>query len=395
VSGVVYPVVALLALIALAYKIPPLIRDPRSPARRALVAMLACLAWAPAMNTPFVYVRFDELTGVPNLARLIAHYGIVGFAVSVQLLLLHWTVASPPRRSTWLRLLAVAATTAAMAVFFVLAPLDVSLTGEFTVRYGDAPFMAEYMLVYLGYFVLALVDILRLSWRFAGLTRQRFLRTGLRLVGYGAVFGLAYCLEKGFYIAARNAGYEPIPAAVQEQLSPVLTGPGCVLMLIGFTIPSWGPRAAAAGAWLGRLRAYRRLHPLWDLLRRATPEIALDPGRSRRVAVRDLDYRLVRLVVEIRDGWLALRPWFDAEVARAAATGGQPDGERDDRVHAAVLVAAVRAKARGQEPVERWTAGPWGGADMAEETAHLLRIARHLRALEGPRSTEAERMATR
>ncbi|HEY0002758.1 MAG TPA: MAB_1171c family putative transporter [Actinoplanes sp.] len=384
-SKVIYPVVALLALIALAYKVPPLIRDPRSPARRALVAMLACLAWAPAMNTPFVYVRFDDLTEVPNLARLIAHYGIIGFAVSVQLLLLHWTVESPPRRSTWFRLLAVAAAAAAMAVFFVLAPLDVSLTSEFTVRYGDAPYMAQYMLVYLGYFVLALVDILRLSWRFARLTRQRFLRVGLRLVSYGAVFGLAYCLEKGFYIAARNAGYEPIPADVQEQVSPLLTGPGCVLMLIGFTIPSWGPRVATAGTWLQRLRTYHRLHPLWELVRQATPEIALEPGRSRRVALRDIDYRLVRLVVEIRDGWLALRPWFDAHVAREAAGTGGADDEGNHRVHAAVLVAAARAKARGEQPAERWTAGPQGGTDMAEETEHLLRIARQLRTIEIPR----------
>jgi hypothetical protein len=369
VSKVIYPLVALLALIALAYKIPPLLRDPRSPTRRVLVAMLACLVWAPAANTPFIYVRIDALTGVPNLARLIAHYGIVGFAVSVQILLLHWTVEHPPRRSTWLRLLAVAATVVAMAVFFVLAPLDVSLTSEFTSRYGDAPYMAEYMLVYLGYFLIALVDILRLAWRFAGLTRQRFLRVGLRLVSYGAVFGLAYCLEKGFYIAARNAGYDPIPAHAQEQMSPLLTGPGCVLMLIGFTIPSWGPRLAL----VHRFQTYRGLYPLWRLLYEVTPEIALDPGQVRRGAVRDIDYRLVRRVVEIRDGWLALRPYFDARVA--AARTGAPDEE----VLAAVLVAAAGAKARGEVPAETYRADPQGGEDIAQETAHLLRIARRVR----------------
>lgn len=384
-SSVVYPLVALLALIALAYKIPPLIRDPRSATRRALVAMLACLVWAPAANTPFVYVRIDELIGVPNIARLIAHYGIIGFAVSVQLLLLHWTVTDPPRSRTWFRLIAVAAAVAAMAVFFTLAPLDTTLTREFTTVYGDAPWMPEYMLVYLGYFVIALVDILRLSWRFARLTRQRFLSLGLRLVGYGAVFGLAYCVEKAFYVATRNAGWEPIPPAVQEQMSPLLTGPGCVLILIGFTIPSWGPRVAAAGTWWRRLRTYHRLYPMWELLSRATPEIALDPGQIHRGAVRDIEYRLVRLVVEIRDGWLALRPWFDARVARDAGGDGDPD-----RVQAAVLAAAVRAKARGAEPDERWTADPTGGTDIAEETEHLLRIARHLR----DRYPETKRMVT-
>jgi hypothetical protein len=387
VSKVIYPVVALLALVALAYKIPPLVRDPRSPTRRALVAMLACLVWAPLVNTPFVYVRFDALFGVPNLARLIAHYGIIGFAVSVQMLLLHWTVERPSPRSTWVRLVAVAAAVVAMAVFFVLAPLDTSLTSEFTARYGDAPYVAAYMLVYLGYFVVALLDILRLSWRFTGLTRQPFLRLGLRLVSYGAVFGLAYCLEKGFYIASRNAGLEPIPADVQEQMSPLLTGPGCVLMLIGFTIPSWGPRLAAGRAWLRRLRTYRRLYPLWRLLYEATPEIALDPEQPPRGSVRDVEYRLVRRVVEIRDGWLALRPYFDARVAREAAAtrGGQ------DAVHAAVLAAAARAKARGERPEELYIADPQGGTDLAEETAQLLRIARRLRTVDVTRPTaEAE-----
>jgi hypothetical protein len=377
VSKVIYPVVALLALIALAYKIPPLVRDPRSPTRRALVGMLAFLVWAPLVNTPFVYVRFDELTGVPNLARLIAHYGIIGFAVSVQLLLLHWTVERPSPRRIWIRFVAVAGAVAAMAVFFVLAPLDTSLTSEFTAVYGDAPYMAAYMLVYLGYFVIALIDILRLSWRFTGLTRQPFLRIGLRLVSYGAIFGLAYGLEKGFYVASRNAGFEPIPMDVQEQMSPLLTGPGCVLMLIGFTIPSWGPRLVAGRAWLRRLRAYRRLYPLWKLLYDATPEIALDPEQPHRSSVRDLEYRLVRRVVEIRDGWLALRPYFDARVAREAAARS---GASQDAIHAAVLAAAVRAKARSERPAELYTADPQGGTDIAEETAQLLRIARHLRA---------------
>jgi hypothetical protein len=394
VSKVIYPVVALLALVALAYKIPPLLRDPHSPTRRALVALLACLVWAPLVNTPFVYVRFDALTGVPNLARLVAHYGIIGFAVSVQILLLHWTVERPPPRRTWLRLITVAAAGVAMAVLFVLAPLDTSLTSDFTARYGNAPYVGAYMLVYLGYFVVALADILRLSWRFARLTRQPYLRAGLRLVSYGAVFGLAYCLEKGGYVAARNAGYEPLPADVQEQMSPLLTGPGCVLMLIGFTIPSWGPRVAAGRVWLRRLHTYRRLYPLWKLLYDATPEIALDPEQEHRGSLRDVEYRLVRRVVEIRDGWLALRPYLDARVARDAAArygilgvedrGAADRGAEDrdvehrDAVHAAVLVAAARAKARGETPAEPYTADLPGGTDLAEETTQLLRIARRL-----------------
>lgn len=383
-DSVLYPLVALLAATALAYKIPALLRDPRSPTRRALVAMLACLVWAPTVNTPVVYLAFDGLVGVPNLARLVAHAGILGFAVSVQILLLHWTVPQPGRGRTWIRLASVAVAAAAMTILFVLAPVDVSTT-EFTVRYGDAPHIDQYMIVYLGYFAVALVDIMRLSWRYARLTSRPFLRLGLRLVTVGAALGVTYCVEKAGYVSARRVGLELVPAAVQESLSPILTGSGSLLMLIGFTIPSWGPRVAGAGDRLRRYRTYRRLSPLWRMLCRATPEIALHPttGRPSMPAVRDLEYRLVRRVVEIRDGWLALRPYLNARTAdearRLARQAGLDDDQTAAVVYAAVLTDACTAKARDETPERVYAEEPVGGRDIAEETAELTRIAAALR----------------
>lgn len=379
-----FPLVAVVGAIALAYKIPALLRDPRSPTRRALVAMLACLVWAPTMNTPAVYLAFDRLVGVPNLARLVAHTGILGFAVSVQILLLHWTVPQPARWRTWMRLASVAVAATAMMVLFILAPVDES-TVEFTVRYGDAPYIDQYMMVYLGYFAVALVDIMRLSWRYARLTSRPFLRLGLRLVTVGAALAVAYCVEKAGYVAARRFGVELFPAAVQESFSSILAVPGALLMLVGFTIPSWGPRVAAMPTSLRRYRTYRRLGPLWRLLHRATPEIALDPaaGRSTLAELRDLEYRLVRRVVEIRDGWLALRPYLDRRTADAARRLAQRAGLDDARttavVHAAVLTGACAAKAQGEPAADVYTEEPGGGRDITQETVELSRVAGALR----------------
>lgn len=379
-----FPVVAVVAVIALAYKIPALLRDPRSPTRRALVAMLACLVWAPTMNTPAVYLAFDRLVGVPNLARLVAHAGILGFAVSVQILLLHWTVPQPGAARTWIRLASVAAAATAMTVLFLLAPVDESTT-EFTVRYGDAPYIDQYMMVYLGYFAVALVDIMRLSWRYSRLTQRPFLRLGLRLITVGAVLAVAYCVEKAGYVAARRAGIELFPSAVQESFSPLLAAPGALLILVGFTIPSWGPRVAALVARLGTYRTYRRLEPLWRMLYQATPEIALDPagGPPGLAVLRDLEYRLVRRVVEIRDGWLALRPYLDrrtADAARHLALRAGLDGDQVTAVvHAALLTGACAAKARGEPAAEAYTDEPAGGSDIDQETAELSRVARALR----------------
>ncbi len=369
---VLYPLLATLAAIALAYKIPALVRDPRSPSRRALVAMLACLVWAPAVNTPALYLAFDRLTGIANLARLVAHFGIIGFAVSVQILLLHWTISQPHPSRTWLRLASVAIAATAMTVFFTLAPVDQSTT-EFTVRYGDAPYIAPYMIVYLGYFVFALVDIMRLSWRYARPAQRPFLRLGLRLVTVGAGFGVAYCVEKAAYIAVRRTGISLLPAAVQEAISPVLTATGSLLMLIGFTIPSWGPRLASASAWGKRYATFRRLHPLWRLVYDAVPEIALEPAGG--AGLRDLEYRLVRRIVEIRDGWLALRPYLShetAEIARRLGTSADLSADRlGATISAAVLADAARAKTRGETPSRVLALEPSGGRDFTEELTEL------------------------
>lgn len=374
-----YPLQAALAAIALAYKIPALVRDPRSPSRRALVAMLACLVWAPAFDTPVIYLAFDRLTGVANLARLIAHFGIIGFAVSVQILLLHWTVSEPRPSRTWRRLASVTVTAVAMTVLFTLAPVDESTT-EFTVRYGDAPYVAPYMVVYLGYFIFALVDIIRLSWRYARLTQRPFLRLGLRLVTFSAGFGVVYCVEKAAYISARAADLSLLPAPVQESVGPVITAAGSVLMLIGFTIPSWGPKLASAAAWVKRYVTFRRLQPLWLLVYDATPEIALEPTRG--AGLRDLEYQLVRRIVEIRDGWLALRPYLDHDTAQLAGSLGAAADLSADRlrasVSAAVLTEAARAKGRGETPRRLLALDPSGGSDIADETAELLRIAAEL-----------------
>src|SRR6201996_7921013 len=54
----------------------------------------------------------------------------------------------------------------------------------------------------------------------------------------------------------------------------------------------------------------RRLYPLWAGLCQAVPGIALDPVPvwADRLDPRDLQVRLYRRVIEIRDGYMALTP---------------------------------------------------------------------------------------
>ena len=390
-----YPIGVLASLAALCYKLPDLLRDPKSPMLRAFCAAVASLLWGFTFATPVIYVSFDRLVGVPNLARLMMHTGIMALSAALQRLLLYWAypaeeAAARARRRVGGFLLAVAT----MTVLFILAPVDQDTT-DFTTRYGAAPFVPWYLAVYLGYFGIALADIARLSNRYATFSGRPFLRRGLRSAAIGACFGVVYTVEKASYIVAKQFGIDLVPARVQENASPLLAGPGAILVLAGLTLPAWGPQLASLWAWAARYLAYQRLRPLWQTLYRATESIALeDPGdtgvlrgRIGRVVVRDpqaltdtmnlrdLDYRLVRRVVEIQDGRLALRPYLDAAVADSAelqARGaGLADQELQASVEAAVIAAAVVAKAEEREPAQRYTFPSFADEDLTSETARL------------------------
>jgi hypothetical protein len=121
---------------------------------------------------------------------------------------------------------------------------------------------------------------------------------------------------------------------------------------------------------------------LWLALYQATPEIALDAPASLhdRWWPRDLDYRLVRRVVEIRDGRLALRPHLSAVAAHAARRAGERAGLAGSRlqatIEAAVIAEAIHAKPRNVEPAGRYTFEVRGGDDLASETVWLVQVAR-------------------
>jgi len=100
------------------------------------------------------------------------------------------------------------------------------------------------------------------------------------------------------------------------------------------------------------------------------------------LAVRDLNFRLYRRVVEIRDGGLALRPCMDPAIAdearRLCRAAGLSEHERQAVVEAASLAAAMRATRQGTRGVSGpSSAGMSGGADLPSEIAVLERVAHH------------------
>lgn len=96
--------------------------------------------------------------------------------------------------------------------------------------------------------------------------------------------------------------------------------------------------------------------------------------------MRDVNIRLHRRVIEIRDGLLTLRPYVDPRVREDAQVQGRAAGLSGDDLaavsEAATIAAAIRSKSQG-EPVgegDMIVAAP-GGSSMLDEAAFLIRVA--------------------
>jgi hypothetical protein len=379
---VIWPLSALLAWSAFLYKVRHLVREPGSLSLRLICVMLACVALTHTLTVPSVYVGFERLVGVANISIIVSVACAMGFVLAGQRLLLHWVypVEQARRRARpWQAFYVVALV--AQIVLFALASVDVS-TYYFVETYGGTPFARECILIGDLCVFLAVVDMGRLCWRYASIAGRRFLRFGLRCTGIGALSAAVYFPVEMAHIVARSFHITVIPTGVMSDVFTTL-GLICALLIgCGLTIPAWGPRLAAASAWISKYRAHRQLHPLWLALYRTHPAIALHVRNPLKdpLWTRDLDYRLVRRVVEIRDGQLALRPYLSGAVARNARIAGERHGLRGTRLEAmvesATLDEAIRAHHHGSPAAEPYHRAAPGGADLAEETAWLVQVAR-------------------
>ncbi|MGD9891550.1 MAG: MAB_1171c family putative transporter [Dehalococcoidia bacterium] len=377
---------AVLAWAAVAYKLPAFRRGPHHTVRCAHWLTLLCLALALTVLLPPIYVRLDHLSSIPNLSRLLSNSLMLVACWTAQAFLGHLNRADERarlliRRSGW----ALVCALVLMAVLFARAPVEVEEEAvDFTGRFGNAPFVMEYRLVFLASLFLALVSILRLASRFARAFDRPALSLGLHLVALGCLVGIGYAAHEGLRITTLRLGFgEPLPAS--SLITRALVAGAVVLTLMGSIIPAWGARAGipALYRWVSRYRAYRRLYPLWRDLYQANPEIALLPAPSAladALTVRDLGFRLYRRVVEIRDGHLAVRPYLDPATAvsaqRLCQNAGLSGEEASTAIEAASLAAALRARAEGQLPLSNPVAPTTlGGADVRSEVAVLERVA--------------------
>jgi hypothetical protein len=403
-GSMLYPFCAILAWLAAFYELPRL-RRQKDASLLALCAAFTLLAAGFTFSTPTIWLHVDRLVRYPNISALLSQGCAFIFTAALQVLLLLWLNS---REDAWARIRrrspAFAAVLAAMTILFLLTPKTPENPTDFAASNAGQPYYAAYLLLYMAAFAVMQIEVIRLCVRYARNCGRPWLRRGLRTATAGAAFALIYCLARTADAVGALAGLD---VRTWEPIARVGVSAGDILYLIGWTMPSWGPRLSAAWAWIADYRAHRSLYALWAALYELAPQMALDPPRTRTgdiLSMRDMHFRLHRRVIEIQDGILALRPHLAAAVADGPAATGAPHpaaaplGYVGPAVIAAQLRTAMDAKASNAPPASVVAPVPVpGGQDGFEgEMRWLVGVARAFdRAAPAPAANRARKGVSR
>ena len=350
--------------------------------KRLVLTYLGALAISFTLQAPGCYEAAGDLLGIPNVAKPLSHWTVLIAAWAARNLLLWMREGGEPVRLSWRLRFLVAGSVVGTGVLFALADTPVNDV-KFNLYYGDRPLVLEYWLVYLVGLMPALVELGRLSWLNLCDAERPAVRLRLWMSTIGVVAIIAYHVHKGLFFTARRFDL-PYSNTFTSVMDKYLTLVAFVLVLLSASLPRL--RVSGDGviaAWVHRFVTYQRLRPLWLALYRANPQIALSPPRSPlldRLDPRDLDLRLYRRVVEIRDGRLALQAYLDPEAVAGlrerAVREGKTGHQLEAAVEAAILAAGLRARSAGESPPNGPShAAIHGGRDLGSDTAFLAEVA--------------------
>jgi hypothetical protein len=329
-----------------------------APVRRVVWTTMVLLAAIGTLDLPAIGAQLDAACGLPNLADVAQHVLAI-VATTLALYCVEQVFGRPEPRNrwpAWARTVPPAGAVTALIVLFALSPArthptDTRLYTDFTMQYATHPEVVAYWVIFAVYLGTTFAVTARLAWRYGRRARRSLLGIGLQLTAAGMVAGLFYLGYGTAVVAARAAGVQGPFITTAPVVIQGLVGALIVLVAVGGVLPAarrWALVRQATQYW-----SLRQLYPLWAGLCQAVPGIALDPvpAWADRLDPRDLQVRLYRRVIEIRDGYMALTPVAVPgieDLVRAAA-GRRPLGPADQGTLAAAvqLELARRAELRG------------------------------------------------
>ncbi|MBW5486080.1 MAB_1171c family putative transporter [Streptomyces bambusae] len=364
---VCFVIAALSSYAALVYRLCQLRSSWRDNAYRTLLVtlLLQCLTFTMGA----VAMGSQTFLGVGNLAILLMHVAAVAFCVSAQIILLRWATASEEterKARAWL-LTGMALSVLLIALFFVADGPGRPAT-DFNTGSGQ-PLVLTYLLVFIVSQAVPCVTIFRQCGPYARMADNASLRKALRMLSVAAVVLFLYCTARTVNILTAAWG---VDIGAWTVAANVFSAAGIVTLSLSLTLSSWEPAVARLVEWARSYRSYRALYPLWRDLYESSPDIVLEPAGSASVS--DLNYRLHRRVIEIRDGWRDLRPYIDRAGdggSGVAVDAGAGTEARQAFAEAAQIRKALHAKRTGTLPDDNKDAGDFNDRNTDNFTAEV------------------------
>lgn len=340
-------------------RLPTLWRDAQ---QRAVWATICSLALAKTVATPGVNALLGDLVPQPQTVPHLLGVAVAYFLLRFICLITDYYAGRP--RAARYQLALAGSVAVLLIVLMSVTPGGIKISAaELT---GTAtPTVAAYWVVLNGYLGTSLGIATVLFWRL-GRSADGLLRNGLRAITIGTFMVALFAALKIALIVAYSFG-----ASVSvDEIEPVANGLrsfGTILTLVGAAVPAGGKLRSVLGAY----RSLWALRPLWRVMRRTFPDVILFSRRRALVelaGVDDVQLRLYRRVIEIRDGMLTLRDYLPAGALSDARVFV---GESPALIEACGIALALLRHRSGVAPTEggdRWTDI---GGELADEVSWL------------------------
>jgi len=352
---------------------------------RSLWSALVALAVMATVSSTDVRRAITGVTGTPTTAATVKHLAFYVTACAVVVLVESFYPRAGLRR--WLPH-RTAITLAAAGALLVALPAFVPPTGGTVLSGVDVYDPAWWSVLAWGAYAVELTVGLtaaaRTAWANSRPPAEGPLRTGLVLIGVGALAGFSYVGLKLVLLAAvlahRNA------TRLDQPLELVTIACAVIPIGIGSSFVLLAAAATRVRGTLTDARDLHRLRPLWRAIRRGVPGVTI---RTFPVwqSVQKSHLLLLRTVVEIYDGLLELRPFAAPSVVDHHRVDLGPTVDGDDATREArwIQVALVE-KGRGAAPgVPRPQEYP-GHGDLRGDLRWLCAVSRAFQHLPAPRA---------
>ena len=301
------------------------LREPGPP--RSIELALIFLAFAEPFTLEPVYRLANQLLATPaggSMVRLALATGTMAGVLSV-------SEGAQARRQRlhrgWAVAVAAVAVTTLPLVASPVRTVPPELTG--TTHYFDAGWRSVVLWVpFLAFTCWAASSALLVSWPGARKAAPGPLRTSLRLVVVTCLLGWAYVVTKSVVLLAWHMPGADLRfwARFDQVSEPVIVSAACVLGALGVGWQSISP----AGQVVRKRALLWQLQPLWSVLHELAPGVELIYGKA------DVDFRLRRRVLEMKDALLEVEDRLAADLVQAAHSGAE-----SAEAPAALAVAAV------------------------------------------------------